>query len=86
MPTISRFYGIFIRMYFREHGVPHFHAIYGEHVASYSVDSLRRLEGWLPTPQQKLVDAWAVLHQRQLMDNVSRWQRGLPLKKIPGIR
>lgn len=28
MPVITRFYGIVIRMYFREHGVPHFHAVY----------------------------------------------------------
>ena len=27
MPVVSRFYGISIKMYFREHGVPHFHAI-----------------------------------------------------------
>jgi len=30
MPIIARFYGIVIKMYFKEHGVPHFHAIYGE--------------------------------------------------------
>lgn len=28
MPTISFFYGIAIRMYFRDHAPPHFHAIY----------------------------------------------------------
>jgi len=27
MPLIARFYGILIKMYFREHGVPHFHAL-----------------------------------------------------------
>lgn len=31
MPVFARFYGILIKMYFREHGVPHFHAIYGEY-------------------------------------------------------
>ena len=29
MPEVSRFYGIVIRMYFREHGPAHFHAEYG---------------------------------------------------------
>jgi hypothetical protein len=29
VPTISRFYGIAIQMFFKEHGVPHFHARYG---------------------------------------------------------
>jgi len=30
MPEISRFYGIIIYIYFREHNPPHFHAVYGE--------------------------------------------------------
>jgi len=28
MPEISRFFGIVIRMYFDDHGRPHFHAVY----------------------------------------------------------
>jgi hypothetical protein len=28
MPEISRFYGIVIKMYFRDHAPPHFHAEY----------------------------------------------------------
>jgi len=31
MPEVSRFYGIIIRFYFRDHPPPHFHAIYAEH-------------------------------------------------------
>lgn len=27
-PTISAFFGILIRMYYKEHGIPHFHAEY----------------------------------------------------------
>ena len=32
MPVIARFYGMVIKMYFRqsEHNPPHIHAIYGE--------------------------------------------------------
>ncbi len=40
MPVVSRFYGIVIRLYFREHGVPHFHALYGEHNAVFAIDTL----------------------------------------------
>lgn len=39
MPTISQFYGIMIRMYFNEHGSPHFHALYGEHAAVIAIES-----------------------------------------------
>jgi hypothetical protein len=37
MPVIARFYGIVIKMYFSqsEHGIPHFHAIYGEYNAVF---------------------------------------------------
>jgi hypothetical protein len=28
MPVISTFFGIVIRMFYREHGLPHFHAEY----------------------------------------------------------
>jgi hypothetical protein len=31
MPEIARFFGIAITMFYSEHGVPHFHARYGEH-------------------------------------------------------
>ena len=34
MPTISSFYGILIRMFYNDHGPPHFHARYGEFEAT----------------------------------------------------
>ena len=50
MPVISRFYGIVIRMYFQqpEHNPPHFHAIYGEHVAAINIADGSVIEGELP--------------------------------------
>jgi hypothetical protein len=39
MPEISRFLGIVIGMFYSEHGVPHFHAVYGEHEVSIEIDS-----------------------------------------------
>ena len=42
MPVIARFYGILIKMYFSqsEHGVPHFHAIYGEYNAVFDIQTM----------------------------------------------
>ncbi|MDI6760994.1 MAG: DUF4160 domain-containing protein [Candidatus Brocadiaceae bacterium] len=48
MPEISRFYGISIYMYFREHSPPHFHAVYGENGALISIETLGLVSGWLP--------------------------------------
>jgi hypothetical protein len=66
MPVIARFYGIVIRMYFREHGVPHFHALYGEHVAVFAIETLEMIEGDLPQRAQRLVREWAAQHQSEL--------------------
>lgn len=41
MPTISIFYGIVIQMFWREHGPPHFHALYAEHEALIDLIELR---------------------------------------------
>ena len=47
-----------IYMYHREHGVPHFHALYGEHEAVIAIRGLRVLEGRLPRRALALVRAW----------------------------
>lgn len=50
MPEISRFFGIVIGMFYREHGVAHFHAVYGEHEASIEV--LRQCLNGPPSTRQ----------------------------------
>jgi hypothetical protein len=40
MPEISRFLGIVIAMYFKDHGPPHFHAEYGSQRARFSIKVL----------------------------------------------
>ena len=47
MPTLSVFFGIIIRMYFKDHPPPHFHAIYGEHEAKIAIATLELIEGQL---------------------------------------
>ena len=48
MPEIARFYGIVIKLFFGDHPPPHFHAVYGEHVGLFSIDTLDMIEGDLP--------------------------------------
>ena len=66
MPVIARFYGILIKMYFREHGVPHFHAIYGEFNGVFEVTSIEMIEGDLPPRAQRLVRDWAEKYKNEL--------------------
>ena len=55
MPEICRFYGIVIRMYFRDHQPPHFHAQYGDREAVVRIEDLRVTEGRLPTRAERMV-------------------------------
>ena len=48
MPTISSFYGILIQIFWREHGPPHFHALYAEHEALIEIRTLEVLQGAVP--------------------------------------
>ena len=68
MPVIARFYGIAIRMYFREHGVPHFHAIYGDFSGVFEIETLEMIEGELPQRAQRLVRDWARQHRTDLQE------------------
>ena len=67
MPEISRFYGIIIFFYFREHNPPHFHAVYGEYEALIAIETLGIISGSLPPRALGLVMEWAALHQQELM-------------------
>jgi hypothetical protein len=81
MPVIARFYGILIKMYFREHGVPHFHAIYGEHNGVFQVETLEMIEGDLPQRAQRLIKEWAAQYQSDL----SRMWETQDFKQLPGL-
>jgi hypothetical protein len=48
VPTISRFYGIVIRMYFSDHAPPHFHAVYSGDEAVIAIESGEVIRGGLP--------------------------------------
>jgi hypothetical protein len=67
MPEISRFLGIVIGMFFREHGVPHFHAVYGEYKITVEIDS-RKVRGEFP---QELLENWERARQRHPLEPIA---------------
>ena len=69
MPVISMFYGIIILMFFfdnKKHHRTHIHAQYGEYEAVIAIDDGEVLEGDLPKPKMKLVQAWIEIHKDEL--------------------
>jgi len=83
MPVIARFYGIVVKMYFRqsEHGVPHIHAIYGEFNAVFAIESTEMLEGDLPVRAQRLIREWVEQYRGDLLD---MWN-GQEFRQLPGL-
>ena len=69
MPTISVFYGIVIQMYWKDHGPPHFHALYAEHEALIDIRELRVLRGSLPRRAMALVLEWAAERRDELTED-----------------
>jgi hypothetical protein len=89
MPKLSRFYGIIIRMFSEpseRHHVPHFHAYYGEHVAIFSITPVGLITGFIPQRQQRLVEAWAELHQEELSADWDLLKEGRKPSKIQPLQ
>lgn len=82
MPEISRFYGIVIYIFYREHQPPHFHAVYGEYEILISIETLSILRGYLPPRALGLAMEWAELHQEELK---KIWKQAIEHQKLDKI-
>jgi len=82
MPEISRFFGIVIAMFYKEHQPPHFHAKYAGQWAAFSIEDLKMIEGQLPRRAISLVLEWAFQHRDELMANWEKAQKREALEKI----
>ena len=82
MPELSRFYGIIIYMFWKDHAPPHFHAGYGEDEALILIDSWEIYKGSLPPRALKLVREWADLHKEEIKQHWADAVQSKPLTKI----
>lgn len=81
MPEISRFLGIVIRMYFREHTPAHFHAEYGEYEMTVDIET-GVMTGKFPRRALHAVMEWYLLHKDELTANWEAARNRKPLSKI----
>jgi len=86
MPTISRFYGIVIRMYFSDHPPPHFHAFYAGDEVVVVIATGELIRGGIPDRALRMVREWAAMHRDELIANWGRLQapgQPLPIAPLP---
>ncbi len=70
MPIISQFYGITIRMYFKDneqHKFPHLHTSYNGKEAVFDLEG-KIIEGNIPMKKKKIVEAWIIIHKKELIE------------------
>ncbi len=69
MLEVCRFYGIIIRMFFRDHLPPHFHVECAEYKAKINIIDGEIIDGSLPSKTLRLVQAWVEIHRDELLIN-----------------
>jgi Domain of unknown function (DUF4160) len=72
MPTISIFFGIVVQMYWRDHPPAHFHAYYQGFEGLFSIDTGELIEGQMSVGSRRVLKAWTLRHQAELLGN---WER-----------
>jgi hypothetical protein len=85
MPTISSFHGVVIRMYWRDHEPPHFHAVYVEFEALIDIRTGGVIRGALPSHQLSLTLRWTALHREALLTNWDLCATNQTPRKIPPL-
>jgi hypothetical protein len=81
MPELSRFLGIVIAMYYRDHGPAHFHAYYGEFEITVEIET-GVVNGHFPKRALSHVLDWRGLHRDELLEDWRLASQRQPLKKI----
>jgi hypothetical protein len=81
MPELSRFLGIVIAMYYRDHAPPHFHAIYGNYDITVGIET-GIVEGNFPRRALRHVLEWYDLHVDELRLDWALARSGEPLQPI----
>jgi hypothetical protein len=82
VPVISTFFGILVRMFYREHGVAHFHAEYQGEQATFTLDGELLAGGIGSRTARRLIKEWATAHQAELQANWDRLKEGEALERI----
>lgn len=66
MPILSRFFGIVIFMFWREHNPPHFHAKYADEEVVIEIAN-GTVNGSMSKRALTLVQEWREMHKEELM-------------------
>ena len=81
MPVISRFFGIVVYMYWRDHAPPHFHAKYQDDEITMDIET-GEVEGHMSRRALAMVDEWRQRHKDELLDDWALAESKSALRQI----
>jgi len=84
VPELSRFLGIVIAMFYRDHEPAHFHAVYGEYQITVGIEE-GVVKGEFPRRALRHVLEWYELNKVDLAENWKRAKESQPLQRIPPL-
>lgn len=84
MPELSRFLGIVIAMFYRDHEPGHFHAVYGEYEITVGIED-GVVKGEFPRRALRHVLEWYEANKPALAENWIRAKERQPLQPIPPL-
>lgn len=81
MPIISRFFGIIIYMYWRDHAPPHFHAKYGGQEITVEIESgtitgkmskraIAMIQEWRESHMDELMTDWKLAEEKKTLNRI----------------
>jgi hypothetical protein len=86
LPIISVFFGIVIRMFYREHEPAHFHAEYQGQQGKFGFDGETTVGNIQSKTALRLIREWASLHRPELEANWENMKVGRPLERIEPLQ
>jgi hypothetical protein len=84
VPELSRFLGIVITMFYRDHATPHFHAFYGDFEIEVLIEN-GVVTGKFPKRALRHVLEWYDLHEVEPFEAWNLASQRRPLEKIPPL-
>jgi len=86
MPIISVFFGIIVRMFYKEHEPAHFHAEHQGQQGKFDLNGEMTVGNIESGTALRLIRDWAALHRGELESNWDRMKAGRPLDRIEPLQ
>ena len=86
MPIISAFFGIVIRMFYKEHEPAHFHAEHARQQAKFNFSGELVADEIRSRMARERIREWALQHTTELDANWENMKAGRPLESIEPLR